>query len=246
MPFAISLYGSLLVWSLAITLPARGQSAEPASATWVVTLQIGAPISGPSSTIRTFMNNNALGGSTSYSGTVYPNTKILPSMGLHVEYFRPHSSLGINFSSARSMVEGTRDAVIRWDVVSFAPLYSYYSRQRTTRISAGPSLQWLQTEAGTDGGLFGAPARLIKTTGVVPGLVFEGALRFPAQSSVFMELGIRYEAAFGQLNNELHLPSFGMERVIPFSLRFNRLMFSIGIGFRLYGLNRSQVINPTN
>ncbi len=141
-------------------------------------------------------------------------------------------------SHAQGRVEGTHDALMRWQVVSFAPLYSYYSRQRTTRISIGPSIQWLQTEAGTDSfpGLFGTPAKLIKTTGVVPGLVVEAGVRFPARKTFFIELSGQYEAAFGQLHNELRLPFQGVNgtgRVIPYDLGFNRFLFNIGFGLRL-------------
>ena len=129
---------------------ASAQDTEPSPAPIALTLQIGGFISGPTGAIQRFMEANALGGSSSFSGTVYPITATLPSLALYAEFFWSRSSIGAEFSQAQGRVEGTHDALMRWQVVSFAPLYSYYSRQRTTRVSVGPSIQWLQTEAGTD------------------------------------------------------------------------------------------------
>ncbi|MBC7568876.1 MAG: hypothetical protein H7319_03965 [Spirosoma sp.] len=187
------------------------------------------------------METNALGGSASFSGMTYPNTKSLPTLALSLERFLTRSSIGVQVSSAQGTVEGNQDAIMRWQAISFSPLYSYYSRQRTTRISLGPSVQWIQTEAGTDPfpGLFGTPAKLVKKTGVVPGLVIEGAVRFPAKSTVFIELAGRYDGAFGELSNELRLPFAGMGRVIPYSLHFSRVTLSAGIGLRLNNRKRS-------
>lgn len=224
---------------------ACAQDTEPSPSPIAISLQLGAPLSSPTGAIRRFIEANALGGSSSSSGTVYPVTKTLPSLALYAEFFWSHSSLGGKLSQAQGRVEGSNNALMRWQVVSFAPLYSYYSRQRTTRISVGPSIQWLQTEAGTDPfpGLFGTPAKLIKTTGVVPGLVVEAGLRFPARKTFFIELSGQYEAAFGQLHNELRLPFVGAGRVVPYDLGFSRFLFNIGFGLRL-GTHKLQRSTP--
>ncbi len=213
---------------------ASAQDTEPSPAPIALTLQIGGFISGPTGAIREFMETHGLSGPAFLFGT-YPIAQILPSLTLDIEILQSRSSLSGKLSIERGRIVGTHDALMRWQAVSFSPLYRYYSRQRTTRIGIGPSIQWIQTEAGTDSspGLFGTPAKLIQTTGVVPGLVVEAGVRFPARKTFFIELSGQYEAAFGQLHNELRLPSYGMGRVVPYDLGFSRFLFNIGFGLRL-------------
>ncbi|AUD06876.1 hypothetical protein [Spirosoma pollinicola] len=206
------------------------QSKEPFPAPIAFTFQIGGYSSGPTSAIRELMEANGLGGPAFLFGT-YPIAQILPNLALHTEFFWSRSSLAGKMSLARGRIAGTHDALVRWRAISFAPLYSYYSRQRTTRISLGPSIQWIQTEAGTDPST--TTAQFIKVTRVVPGLVVEAGVRFPAQKPFFVELSGQYEAAFDQLHNELRFPFNGVSRVVPYDLAFNRFIFTIGLGFRL-------------
>jgi hypothetical protein len=174
------------------------------------------------------------GGSSGLFGMNYPITKRLPSLALRAETFRSRSSIGGKLDLAGARVEGRRGALIRWQVVSFTPLYSYYSRQHTSRIIVGPSIQFIHTEAGINSPAFSCiPGQLTKVNGVVPGLVVEAGVRFPAQTPFFIELGGQYEAAFGQLHNKLHLPSCGKGQVVPYDLNFNRFMLTVGFGLRL-------------
>lgn len=192
------------------------------------------------------MQANGLGGTSSFFGTSYPIIKGPPGLGIQVEFFRSRSSIGGNVHILWGRVTGLSNALVKWQAVSLTPLYSYYTRDRMARISIGPSLQWLQTEAGTDLFNFNAipflsflsSANLIQQTRVVPGLVIDGTMQFPAQSTLFVELGGRYDIAFSQVHNELVL-SGGQnnQRTLPFDVSFNRFILTIGIGFRL-GRNR--------
>ncbi|WP_018619240.1 hypothetical protein [Spirosoma luteum] len=231
---------SVLLWSTYLVSAglAYAQDLAPSTATRAVTFQLGVPISTPSSSIEAFMENNGLGGSSSsYAGGVtYPTKKAIPSFGMHVEFFRPRSSFGGALNVMGGSVLGTDDAFVRWRAISLSLLYSYYSRQRTTRISVGPALQWGQTEAGEKSyGFFSTSPPLVGKARIMPGFVIDAAVRFPAHTPFFAELGGHYEVAFGQLHNELtYTNTIRGKRTIPFDLSFNRVSFTVGIGFRLH------------
>lgn len=230
---------SVLLWStlLASAGSVYAQDLTPSTATKAITLQLGIPISTPSSSIQAFMEENGLGGiSSSYAGmSTYPTKKAIPGFGMHVEFFRPRSSVGGALTVMGGSVQGTNDAFVRWQAISLALLYSYYSRQRTTRISVGPALQWVQTEAGEKSyGFFSTSSPLVGKARIMPGFVIDAAVRFPAHTPIFAELGGHYEVAFGQVHNVLtYTNSIRGQRALPFDLSFNRVSFTIGIGFRL-------------
>ncbi len=186
-----TIYAALSCFSLLVGLaigmgPVSAQSKEPFQAPIALTFHIGGYISGPTGAIRDLMEANALSGPAFLFGS-YPIARVLPNLALHTEFFWSRSSLGGKISLARGRIAGTHDALVRWRALSFAPLYSYYSRQRITRISLGPSIQWIQTEAGIESfsSVMGTSAQLNKVTDVVPGFVVEAGVRVPAQNVVF-------------------------------------------------------------
>ncbi|MVM31842.1 hypothetical protein GO755_17470 [Spirosoma sp. HMF4905] len=241
--FCVLFYHNLLVfWAgfLTISGSAFAQTLSPPLARWAITVQLAVPIYTPSSSIRSLMEANGLGGASSgFFGTKsYPATQAIPGIGLRVEYFQTHSSMAVNLNLLEGSVEGSSGAYIRWRTISFAPLYSYYSRQRTRRISIGPSVQWLLNETGVDfASIIPGSSRPTRQTSIVPGLVIDAAVRFPARRKFFMELGGRYDAAFGRLHNELK--QSGNNRTIDYDLTYNRFTFTVGAGFRL-GAHRQQ------
>ena len=228
----------LWVGLIAAVVPALAQDLKPSSAAWALTVQIGAPVSGPSAAIRRLMETNGLGGTSSFFSISYPITKSTPSLSLRGEVFRPHSSMGGTVTISESRVEGSSDATVRWRAISLAQIYSFYARQRTHHISIGPSIQWLLTETGTTFPAYLSTSDVSRQTRVVPGLAIDGALRFPARSKCFIDLGTRYEAAFGQVHNELtYRTGAGTTRTVPVDLSFNRFMVTVGVGLRLGGKN---------
>lgn len=230
-------------WLLAVlmvtTIPVLAQNQPSSPATWTLMLHVDPPVGGPNAQIKTFMQSHGLyGSSTGFFGTdTYPIGRAGPSLGLRMELFRKNRSIAGDFHFISGRVDGSRDVVVRWQAISLAPLYSFYSSNPSRRISIGPSLQWIQTQAGTNffrsTGLRLLPSvGLAKQTNVVPGLVIDAALRFPARSLFFAELGARYEAAFGRVHNQIR---FNTGAALPIDVKFNRFLFTIGVGCRFGG-----------
>ncbi|MFC5411246.1 hypothetical protein ACFPMF_18135 [Larkinella bovis] len=196
-----------------------------------VSLQVGVPVISPSTALKKTMNDNNLGGSTaSWLGFTadYPVVKGLLAAELHVERFMDRWALAITTGIAKGSIHGKNFTKVDWRSFSLSPQCRFYSRQHITRFSVGPTVQWQQTASAE-----GVSGRYHTRKTVGLGATAEGAVRFPARSRLYLELGIAGQMIVNQHKNEIINWENGYRTAIPFTIPFSQVRTSFGLGVRL-------------
>jgi hypothetical protein len=118
------------------------------------------------------------------------------------------------------------DLEINYSQITASFLVGYYSKQRITRIAAGPSLHFTTLKTASE-----SSAIPVKENHSKAGFAIEAGLRFPAKSRAFFDFNTQYQFAGKQ-----DLGTYNFDQTGEFRIGekpTNYLCFNFGFGLRL-------------
>jgi hypothetical protein len=197
---------------------------------WHITLHAGPYISGISNNLNKEMEANLFSKGTffGYSGNsgrmIYNN----PVVRLALERITASSwSSKLMLSALSGHVAGFSsrygDLRVNYSQWTASFLAGYYSRQRITRVVAGPSLHFINIQTGS------FLSSEFKQNTAKAGFVIEAGLRFPAKGRIFIDINSQYQFVGKQ---DLGTYDFGPNGSIPMGK--NRLTILLFISEQVY------------